>query len=459
MKRYIKWVIILLVIIPVVLAGTWTAKVMDLSIFLFETNYTFMPPYLYESPTAVVNFNETKLNQTIDARANGGGQTFDQILNTSSNVTFRTVNVTQNLTIIGNITGNTARSGNLVVNGKVTIGQNRSDENYDLLINSSWAGHSTVGLFSGQPNAFMFYGGSTTALFLKQLRFQLDGQSGAGVIGVLLNSNPSYPVHVNASGFFGGVFVEDKAGTTPAYLYSSYVAQAGGSLTNKTAFSFWDDSVATWQLRGVNINHAANTADLEITHGAITPQAIATFKSNGDVKLADNLVYMNRTGAFVNISGQVNIRTADEITNALNIVGTFDGDDVAINIKNLANNGYVTINFQNFTHRLGDFAYDQTERSFLFDNVYGSLIRFRTDSYQTRLEVSGANIKIPSGNLSVNKNISAQTYFGNMLQLQAISAAPIGINQGAIYADSDSKELCYYNGTAWTGLVYGGACI
>jgi hypothetical protein len=59
-----------------------------------------------------------------------------------------------------------------------------------------------------------------------------------------------------------------------------------------------------------------------------------------------------------------------------------------------------------------------------------------------------------SGRLGVGK-------ISQVLRLTALAAPPLTCRvaeTGAIYVDDDTKELCFCDGTSWTGIKAGGAC-
>ena len=49
-------------------------------------------------------------------------------------------------------------------------------------------------------------------------------------------------------------------------------------------------------------------------------------------------------------------------------------------------------------------------------------------------------------------------HISDTMRLQSRSTAPTSPVIGDIYVDSDSSELCFYDGTSWTGLKSGGVC-
>jgi hypothetical protein len=69
--------------------------------------------------------------------------------------------------------------------------------------------------------------------------------------------------------------------------------------------------------------------------------------------------------------------------------------------------------------------------------------------------VTGSNVVIDAnGRLGVGK-------ISQVLRLAAVAAPPMACSvgeTGSIYVDDNSKELCFCDGTSWTGLKAGGAC-
>jgi hypothetical protein len=44
------------------------------------------------------------------------------------------------------------------------------------------------------------------------------------------------------------------------------------------------------------------------------------------------------------------------------------------------------------------------------------------------------------------------------INLQPVTSPPSIASLGDLYVDSDSQELCFYNGFLWVGVSYGGIC-
>ncbi|MEQ9568327.1 MAG: hypothetical protein RLN85_21380, partial [Pseudomonadales bacterium] len=69
--------------------------------------------------------------------------------------------------------------------------------------------------------------------------------------------------------------------------------------------------------------------------------------------------------------------------------------------------------------------------------------------------VDGAQVVVDSnGRLGVGR-------ISQILQLSPLAVPPAACNVselGSIYVDSDSAEMCFCDGTSWTGLKVGGAC-
>jgi|SRR3989338_6004027 len=60
--------------------------------------------------------------------------------------------------------------------------------------------------------------------------------------------------------------------------------------------------------------------------------------------------------------------------------------------------------------------------------------------------------------LNVTGTVYADTSNLDTLKLRPRSTAPNPPSLGLLYVDSDSNELCFYDGSSWTGLKIGGAC-
>jgi len=69
--------------------------------------------------------------------------------------------------------------------------------------------------------------------------------------------------------------------------------------------------------------------------------------------------------------------------------------------------------------------------------------------------VTGSNVVVDAnGRLGVGK-------ISQMLRLAAVTSPPASCSlteKGSVYVDDDSNELCFCDGTSWTGLKAGGAC-
>ena len=52
-----------------------------------------------------------------------------------------------------------------------------------------------------------------------------------------------------------------------------------------------------------------------------------------------------------------------------------------------------------------------------------------------------------------------KVHISEAMRLEPQSSPPASPSMGDLYVDSDSGELCFYDGTSWTGMKAGGACI
>jgi hypothetical protein len=94
-------------------------------------------------------------------------------------------------------------------------------------------------------------------------------------------------------------------------------------------------------------------------------------------------------------------------------------------------------------------------------------IRNANDSADASITVGGLNASgnvgigttNPSAKLAVVGTISGSTLNASaLMHLTPRSTAPVSPTRGDMYYDSDSNELCLYDGSSWTGLKVGGAC-
>lgn len=62
------------------------------------------------------------------------------------------------------------------------------------------------------------------------------------------------------------------------------------------------------------------------------------------------------------------------------------------------------------------------------------------------------------GALTNRMTINDIVRINDVMKINPRAAAPANPELGWMYVDSDSNEICFYNGAAWTGLRVGGAC-
>ncbi len=74
--------------------------------------------------------------------------------------------------------------------------------------------------------------------------------------------------------------------------------------------------------------------------------------------------------------------------------------------------------------------------------------------------VSNIRMTVKSdGNVGIGEQTPQRTlHVNDLMRLEPRSSAPSSPALGDIYTDSDSNELCFYNGSSWTGLVAAGEC-
>lgn len=118
-----------------------------------------------------------------------------------------------------------------------------------------------------------------------------------------------------------------------------------------------------------------------------------------------------------------------------------------------------------------DYTPHQDTSTGVIQNAIGAYVREQTVGTVTNKEIflengggvffrnlNDENLYISSPeNNNLTIHASDTTNIDSILRLTPRSSAPTG-NLGDIYVDSDSNELCFYDGSSWTGLKAGGAC-
>ncbi len=79
------------------------------------------------------------------------------------------------------------------------------------------------------------------------------------------------------------------------------------------------------------------------------------------------------------------------------------------------------------------------------------------DSNDDQINLTGGDVGVGTATPETALEVSGTTTISDVMQLEPRSSAPSG-SLGKIYVDSDSNELCFYNGSSWTGLESAGAC-
>jgi len=91
----------------------------------------------------------------------------------------------------------------------------------------------------------------------------------------------------------------------------------------------------------------------------------------------------------------------------------------------------------------------------------GAQIRGSSSSQYLAFEtVNTERMRIDSsGNVGIGiTNPQRTLHINDLMRLEPRSTAPTGPALGDVYVDSDSNELCFYDGSLWTGLKTGGVC-
>ena len=90
----------------------------------------------------------------------------------------------------------------------------------------------------------------------------------------------------------------------------------------------------------------------------------------------------------------------------------------------------------------------------------------QSDGYMGFLTYNGVSstaqmVITENGNVGVGPNLYSPQrtlHIDDLMRIQPRSTAPSSPALGDVYVDSDTNELCFYNGTVWVGLVAAGAC-
>jgi len=185
------------------------------------------------------------------------------------------------------------------------------------------------------------------------------------------------------------------------------------------------------------------------------------------------------------IFSQENI-TADD-TGFFNFLGSLINRITKLWVQDIDASGEVEINQSIFVEGgSGDVDdngdIDMTDISKVADHLSDSVIltqeeymradvdgdgRVTYDDLAMVLELYGQSVPVPvethrSAERSIHNVAGAfddETFIINdILRLNPRSSAPSSPVLGEIYADSDTNELCFYDGSSWTGLKAGGVC-
>lgn len=347
--------------------------------------------------------------------------------------------------------GDSSPSYNLDINGNVQI----QGANYSLrFIDLGVSGHSIVSSSSGEhirfhpSNRTYFYQEVTLNAGQSTRDFQVYGQNNqdfleADVVNERLGIGTDFPatkleVNGDLTVSTGNLLLVDVAGTRDGHkigrLGVNYQSSSNPELeSDGTIIYFADDMLLHGAAAAHTIGASNNTtADLDITH--------------------------HRSGHGIGFS--TNNGSAIETRMYLNSVGNLGVGDPA-----------PTYNIDAYKATTGAYVRARSGvgagSGFLAQNTVGSMWGLQSNAagnfeiYDFTNARSILNVNNVSGNVAIGAAITPQraVHISDTMRLEPRSAAPAAAALGDIYVDSDSNELCFYDGATWTGIKAGGACI
>jgi len=78
--------------------------------------------------------------------------------------------------------------------------------------------------------------------------------------------------------------------------------------------------------------------------------------------------------------------------------------------------------------------------------------------YITHSGMKSLRINIPKVMIGSGFTPARSAHIDDVLRIEPRATAPSSPALGDIYVDSTTNELCFYDGTSWTGLKAAGAC-
>ncbi len=183
------------------------------------------------------------------------------------------------------------------------------------------------------------------------------------------------------------------------------------------------------------------TGAMTITPGAGTNLNVS-LSTTGDFAVNTDQLYVDTSAVKIGIN-QSSPATALDVTGTINATAQINGVTANFTTGNITTVKATTINGANLD---GNF----TNGSILFSNTSGVLIEDQSSLYWDNV----------NKRLGVGTNIPQRTvHISDLMRLEPRSAAPSSPSLGDIYVDSDTNELCFFDGSSWVGLVAAGACI
>lgn len=284
----------------------------------------------------------------------------------------------------------------------------------------------------------------------------LDGNFSNGSIlfsnaaGVINQNNSRLYWNKNANRLGVGTTNADALLTVNGITALFEVSAPATSITNfgqiyvnsgNSKLYFMDDGGTRYNLTNGGVSFVAAGADANFQFNDNTALggngALSFTKANKTLSIAPD-------APFDIDSTALSIADTDISFDGASTSFTFTGD-FTVNTNKLDLNGDLEASTINGESLDGNF----TNGSILFSNIAGVL------------NEDAANLFWDNNNkrLGIGNNNPQQTlHISDVMRLEPRSTAPSSPSLGDIYVDSDSNELCFYDGSVWVGLKAAGAC-
>jgi hypothetical protein len=428
--------------------GTLTIPNATTVTFSGANNLTFTTSALTSAtlPSGTITLVDTASNQTLTGKTIGtGGLTF------SSATVDITTGTNENFVISPNGTG------------KVGIGNANPTANLDVTGTASFSGTITVG--NGSINTIQSPYGPLTLSYKSGLNTWAAGltlQDTTGNIGIG-TVNPTAKLDVS-----GGTNISGYATVGASLSVGSYSAMGGvgnavfsgfvgigtatpghkldvsslNSIADLAAID-WSPSTATTSTLdlfslniGVNgiIGNIFNIKDnggsvLGVSQNAVTANLPVNFTAAGDVGIAYDLNFTNSTSSFIKSSSPLYFVSGEAYNSSDLTLRTYNFGSVIVDSH---------LSVSNSTSNTGR-----------------ALATFNQLENQDILTASASGISKFTIDYTGNATVAGNMTMGGQLQLGRFANAPTQVGPGALYYNSTTNAVQYYNGSTW-GAMGGG---